>query len=132
MGAEEDPVARLMEFAAESTNGYERKVAVFLLHGRKDPRIVPWANDVIRREKDWYAPLTLIELLEIYIGKEADRVLVDLLDWDFRTVERTKNPSTDYRAEHYHKEIVKALEKKSGEMLGLDRPRWRDWLQRQP
>jgi hypothetical protein len=127
VGEEADPVPKLMQFAENPENDYERQFAIKLLHKREDSRIVPWADALIRREQHWYEPFALIRLLGSLPAREADKVLIDLLDYDFRNV----NQEMGFSTKSYHEEIVKVLEEKTRNKFGVDRAKWRDWLRRQ-
>jgi hypothetical protein len=118
MGEESDPIPKLMQFAEDSENEYERHFAIFLLHNRADSRLVSWANGEIRNEKDDYQRFCLIRLVGTLPGREADKVLVDLLDKDTRLTEAS-----------HREEIVKALETRTGKKYGADSVKWRNWLQ---
>jgi hypothetical protein len=130
IGEQVDPVPKLMQFAANPENEYERTLAVYQLNGRKDTRIVRWANESIRQEHDWFQPFVLIRLLGSLPDENSDRVLVELLDWDFRTVKPDEENLGSAKA--YHAEIIKALENKTGKHFGPDPAKWRDWLKSRP
>jgi hypothetical protein len=118
MGEESDPIPKLMRFAADPENGYERHFAIFLMHTRADSRLVHWADGAIRIETDDYQRFCLIRLLGTLPGREADKVLVDLLHKNARLTQTS-----------HQNEIVKALETRTGKKYGADPVKWRNWLQ---
>ena len=118
MGEESDPIPKLMRFAADPENEYERHFAIFLMHGRADSRLVSWADGEIRNENDDYQRFCLVRLLGTLPGSDADKVLVDLLHRNAGLTEAS-----------HQKEIVEALERRTGKKYGADSVKWQKWLQ---
>jgi hypothetical protein len=118
MGEQSDPIPKLMQFAADPENDYERQFAIRRLHARADSRIVSWAEDRLRTENDDYQRFCIIRLLGTLPGREADKVLIGLLSRNARQAQVS-----------HQEEIVKALETRTGKNYGADSVKWQNWLQ---
>ena len=121
MGEEHDPVPKLMDFAADSSNE-ERDLAIRLLEEIKDPRAVAWAENLLKIETDWYIPFRLIALLKETPGNNATNALMNLLRCPFDKIKYENH----YTAKDYQERIMDALKERTGQRF-VNPKQWLDW-----
>lgn len=77
-------------------------------------------------EKQWFALVCLIELLDEIPGDSATEALIKLLDAPFDKVLPENN--INYKPQDNHLQISAELEKRTGKKFGVNSAPWRKWL----